>query len=154
REDHARGFDLSQAPLMRAALVRWTDEAWRLVWSYSHLVLDGWSLALVLGELRTTYAAWSAGREVDLPAPRPYRDYIGWLKRQDPERAGDHWRRTLAGFEPPTPLPCDGTGSPSDSGWASAQVERRIGPELAQGVQALARLHQITPNSLFQGLWG
>jgi amino acid adenylation domain-containing protein len=154
REDHARGFELNQAPLTRVALIRWTDEESKLVWSYSHLVLDGWSLALVVGELRTIYTAWQSGGEPDLPASRPYRDYISWLKRQDPERAAVHWRRALAGFDPPTPLPCDGTGTPSDSGWASAQVERRIGPGLAQGVQALARLHQITPNSLFQGLWG
>ncbi|HEY4574241.1 MAG TPA: condensation domain-containing protein, partial [Thermoanaerobaculia bacterium] len=110
REDHARGFELNQAPLMRVALVRWTDDSWKLVWSYSHLVLDGWSLSRVVSELWTIYAALGSGGEPALPAPRPYRDYIGWLKRQDPKRAEEHWRRALAGFDPPTPLPCDGTG--------------------------------------------
>jgi amino acid adenylation domain-containing protein len=154
REDHARGFDLGKAPLMRVTLVRWAEEEWTLVWSFSHLILDGWSIALVLGELRAIYAAACAGREPELPAPRAYRDFIGWLKRQDPVRAEAHWRRTLAGFEPPTSLPFDGTGTASDSGWASAEMERFLEPQTVQAVQALVRRHQITPNTLFQGLWG
>jgi amino acid adenylation domain-containing protein len=157
REDHTLGFDLAKAPLMRVALIRLADDAWKMVWSFSHLVLDGWSMALVLSELRAVYAAAQEGRTVDLPPARPYRDYIGWLKRQDPARAEEHWRRMLAGFEPPTPLPFDGTGGsggaePSD--WKSIDVERQIAPEAVRQLQALARRTQLTVNTLLQGLWG
>src|ERR671914_56487 len=76
-----------------------------LVWSFSHLVLDGWSIALVLGELQEIYLAARAGRGSELAAPRPYRDYIGWLKRQGAARPEADWRRALARLEPPTPLP-------------------------------------------------
>ncbi|MEA2563044.1 MAG: hypothetical protein QOH06_4548 [Acidobacteriota bacterium] len=158
REDHALGFDLGKAPLMRVALIRMADEAWKMVWSFSHLVLDGWSMALVLSELRAFYAAAQEGREANLPPARPYRDYIGWLKRQDPARAEEHWRRTLAGFEPSTPLPFDGTGvgvgGEEASDWKSIDVERHLAPEAVLQVQALARRHQITTNTLLQGLWG
>jgi len=153
RDDQARGFDLGKAPLMRVALVHWAEEEWRLVWSFSHLVLDGWSIALVLGELRAGYAAAVEGRGLDLPAPRPYRDYIGWLKRQDSGRAEAYWRRVLAGFEPPSLLPFDGSGAPGGSGWASAETVRLLAPETVQAVQALVRRLQITTNTLFQGLW-
>jgi amino acid adenylation domain-containing protein len=154
RDDHARGFDLGKAPLTRVALVRWAEEEWRLVWSFSHLILDGWSIAVVLSELQAIYAAGCAGRDPELPAPRPYRDYIAWLRRQDPARAEEHWRRALAGFEPPTPLPFDGTGAPRDSGWAAAEEVRALPPATMPAVQALVRRHQITVNVLFQGLWG
>jgi len=154
REDHALGFDLGKAPLMRVALIRMADDAWKMVWSFSHLVLDGWSMAVVLSELRAFYAAAQEGREADLPPARPFRDYIGWLKRQDPARAEEHWRRTLAGFEPSTPLPFDGTGGDGESGWKSIDVERHLAPEAVQQVQALSRRCQITPNTLLQGLWG
>src|SRR6185312_183476 len=153
RDDQARGFDLGKAPLMRVALVHWAEEEWRLVWSFSHLVLDGWSIALVLGERRAGYAAAVEGRGLDLPAPRPYRDYIGWLKRQDSGRAEAYWRRVLAGFEPPSLLPFDGSGAPGGSGWASAETVRLLAPETVQAVQALVRRLQITTNTLFQGLW-
>ena len=154
REDHATGFDLGKAPLMRVALIRMTDELWKMVWSFSHLVLDGWSMAVVLSELRAFYAAGREGRAADLPPARPFRDYIGWLKRQDQARAEDHWRRTLAGFEPPTPLPFDGTGGARESGWKTADAERRLAPEVVREIQALSRRHQMTPNTLLQGLWG
>ncbi len=154
RDDHARGFDFAKAPLARVALIRWADEEWRLVWSFSHLVLDGWSMALVLSELQAIYTAARAGQEAELPAPRPYRDYIAWLQRQDAERAEAYWRRTLAGFAPPTPLPFDGTGAPRDSGWVAAEAERALAPPVVEALHAWVRRHQITPNVLFQGLWG
>jgi amino acid adenylation domain-containing protein/non-ribosomal peptide synthase protein (TIGR01720 family) len=44
-EDRTRGFDLTSPPLMRVALIRVTDQAWRLVWTRHHLLLDGWSTA-------------------------------------------------------------------------------------------------------------
>jgi amino acid adenylation domain-containing protein len=154
REDHTLGFDLAKAPLMRVALIRMTDEAWKMVWSFSHLILDGWSMALVLSELRAFYAAAQEGREAGLPAARPFRDYIGWLKRQDSAKAEEHWRRSLAGFEPPTPLPFDGTGGEGGSDWKTVDVERILSPDVVRQLQALSRRYQITPNTVLQGLWG
>jgi amino acid adenylation domain-containing protein len=154
REDHALGFDLGKAPLMRVALIRMADDAWKMIWSFSHLVLDGWSIAVVLSELPAVYAAAREGRAADLPPVRPFRDYIGWLKRQDPARAEEHWRQALAGFEPSTPLPFDGTGGEGGNDWKSENAERRLVPDTVREIQALARRCQITPNTLLQGLWG
>ncbi|HEX3131787.1 MAG TPA: amino acid adenylation domain-containing protein [Thermoanaerobaculia bacterium] len=163
REDNALGFDPGKAPLTRVALIRWSDDEWKLVWSFSHLVLDGWSMALVLGDLQTLYVAEREGRDPGLPAPRPFREYISWFKRQDPAQAEERWRRTLAGFEPPTPLPFDGTGAPrdpqspkapKDAGLAAKEIERLLPAGAVPRLQALARSHQITVNTVFQGLWG
>ncbi|HET9225445.1 MAG TPA: condensation domain-containing protein, partial [Thermoanaerobaculia bacterium] len=154
REDHAQGFDLDKAPLMRVALIRLTDDSWKMVWSFSHLVLDGWSMAVVLSELRTFYTAAAEGRTAELPPVRPYRDYIGWFKRQDPARAEEHWRRTLAGFEPTTPLPFDGTGGGDESDWKSVDSARYLSADTVAQIQALSRRYQVTPNTLLQGLWG
>jgi amino acid adenylation domain-containing protein len=111
-------------------------------------------MAVVLSELPVLYAAVREGRQPDLPQARPFRDYIGWLKRQDLARAEEHWRHSLAGFEPPTPLPFDGTGGEGQSEWKTVDAERRLAPEVVREIQALSRRHQITPNTLLQGLWG
>src|SRR5262249_56161557 len=83
KEDRERGFALDQAPLMRVALLRVADDAWRLVWSHHHLLLDGWSLPLLLKEVLALYEARRQGRSAVLEPPRPYREFIAWLKRQD-----------------------------------------------------------------------
>ena len=108
REDRRAGFVPSQAPLIRLALIRLADDAHAMVWSGHHLVFDGWCLPILLGEVLARYESPSSGVEPDLPAPRPFRDYIAWLGRQDLARAEAHWRRELSGFTRPTRLGLEG----------------------------------------------
>lgn len=103
RDDRARGFDLTQAPLMRFALLRLTDRAYRFVWSFHHLLLDGWSGALLFNEVYAWYQASRTGKAPALKRVRPYRDYIGWLQQQDMAKAEAFWRENLKGFSAATP---------------------------------------------------
>jgi hypothetical protein len=85
------GFDLARAPLMRFALIRTADDAYEFTWTYHHLLLNGWSLLLVLREAFACYESIRQGRAVDLPLVQPYRDYIAWLQRQDMAEAEMYW---------------------------------------------------------------
>ena len=71
----ARGFDLSVAPLMRIALIRLADSVYRFVWSYHHVLVDGWSLSLIFNDMFSFYEALIQGRELKLEPGRPFRDY-------------------------------------------------------------------------------
>jgi amino acid adenylation domain-containing protein/non-ribosomal peptide synthase protein (TIGR01720 family) len=152
--DRRRGFVLSEAPLMRLSVLRLTDETYHLVWSHHHLLLDGWSLPLVLREIFAFYEAFRRGQDLDLPRPRPFRDYISWLTRQDLGQAEAFWRQYLHGVELPTPLPLDrGPGrGPGRGDWCEARM-RTIPAPLTAALQTLARTHQLTLNTLVQGAW-
>ena len=95
RADRARGFDFTRAPLMRITLIRVADDTWRFVWSHHHLLLDGWSLPVLMNEVLLSYEGLARGREISLERPRPYRDFIAWLQRQDLEPVEAFWRKTL-----------------------------------------------------------
>jgi amino acid adenylation domain-containing protein len=153
REDRSRGFDLGNPPLLRLALIRLDDESWKMIWSFHHLIVDGWSLSRVFGEVVACYTAFREGREPGLEAPRRFRDYIAWLQRQDLGRAESFWRSALAGFDEPTPLPYDGTGSGTESMTYGREMAW-IPQEETEALTALARRHQLTLNTLFQGAWG
>jgi hypothetical protein len=105
--DREKGFEPARAPLMRFALFRLGEDFYHLVWSHHHLLLDGWSVPILLGEVAGFYKAFRKGREVELEPPRPYGDYIDWLDQQDLSAAQAFWRDALRGFEHPTPLPGD-----------------------------------------------
>src|SRR5262245_1563267 len=81
--DRRQGFALDRAPLMRMALLRLADDLHYLVWSHHHLLLDGWSSPVLLGEVFACYQAFAASREPDLPRPTPYRNYVASLQQQD-----------------------------------------------------------------------
>ncbi|MCP4663550.1 MAG: non-ribosomal peptide synthetase, partial [bacterium] len=147
-----RGFELGTAPLMHLALFELGDGLFQFIWSFHHLCLDGWSQALVLGDMFRCYAALSQGRPASLPRPRPYRDYIAWLERQDLEEAGNYWQEVLRGFTAPTLLGRRQDESPGEHG-NYREVELRLSAAASSGLQALARSRRLTLNTVMQGAW-
>jgi amino acid adenylation domain-containing protein/non-ribosomal peptide synthase protein (TIGR01720 family) len=144
--DAARGFVLHEAPLTRFALLRTGDASWRFVWSFHHILLDGWSLPIVLKDVVTAYAALVAERPVQLAAREPYRSYIEWLESQDRRSSEAFWRKTLDGFAAPTPLPVERAAS-------AGEVRRLLSEQDTQALHAAARRHQVTVNTLVQAAW-
>jgi hypothetical protein len=109
-EDRSRGFNLSKAPLMRLALFQVDDETYQCVWTQHHILLDGWSVPLVFNEVLAYHEAFARGRDIYLARPRPYRDYIAWLQRQNMAQAEAFWRQFLRGFTARADAEHGGTG--------------------------------------------
>ncbi|HEX6291106.1 MAG TPA: amino acid adenylation domain-containing protein [Herpetosiphonaceae bacterium] len=152
--DREQGFDLEQPPLMRVALAQLAARSWYFVWSYHHLLLDGWSMSVLLADVFRSYDALSHGRTIALPPVRPYGDYIEWLQQRDPVATEAFWRQTLAGFAAPTPLIAgqpDAAASDPAERYQEQQV--RLSTTTTAALQALARQQQVTLNTIFQGAW-
>ena len=154
REDRERGFDLSAPPLMRLFLFRIAEERWRFVFSHHHLLLDGWSNPLLMGEVRRLYEAERRGQALELPPARPYRHYIEWLRAQDSAKAEAFWRRHLAGIQAPTPLPADlGARRKRATRLHFGEWDARLDATLVAALQRLARGRQVTLNTLLLAAW-
>jgi amino acid adenylation domain-containing protein len=153
KQERTRGFDLTQAPLMRISLIRLTDDAYQFVWNQHHLLLDGWSGSLVLREVFAYYEAHRQGQALELPVPRAYRDYIHWLQQQDPARAERFWRSVLAGFTAPTPLGMEQPPGPSSDGPDYLQQYLELSTEATTALRLFARQNDLTLNTLVQGAW-
>ena len=148
--DRARGFDLKRDVLTRIALLRTADTVHHLVWSYHHVLLDGWCLGLLQREFGELYAARAEGRVARLMEARPYRDYIAWLGTQDGAEARHYWSRALAGYETATTVPaCDGAGASS-----MHECALIFDAELTGDLRTLATRSRVTLNTLVQTLWG
>jgi alpha-ketoglutarate-dependent taurine dioxygenase len=150
RADRLRGFEFSKAPLLRLTLIKLTDAAHHFIWTYHHLLMDGWSESLVLGELSALYWSSCRNQPAQLEPSRPYGSYIAWLRRQDLSKAEAFWRTTLDGFTKPTRLGTDPTASAQKGGDARRV---RLAAEATSKLMATARRHQLTLNTLIQGAW-
>src|ERR1700722_7002595 len=105
-EDRLRGFDLAVAPLWRVTLFRLGEAEYRMVWTYSHAILDGCYAEGLRGGF-SVYEGGRRGEQARLPERPRYRDHILWLEehlRASSERAGQFWRARLGGFATPTNL--------------------------------------------------
>ena len=151
-QDRQRGFNLSEAPLLRLALIRTRDREYWFVYSHHHILLDGWSNALLLKEVMAYYQAFTRGHDLNLPQPRPYQDYIAWLQQQDFLRAEPFWREAMADFSEPTPLPLE--MDPADG--LPGQEARAISfpATFTTELQQYLAHHRLTLSTFVQGVWG
>ena len=150
-EDRRQGFDLHDAPLMRFLVVRLNERQYRFLWSHHHVLADGWSLPLLLQEVFTFYEASRQGLRLNLPDPRPFRDYIAWLERQDPKQAEAFWREQLSGFDEPVRIGIDRGGAADSANFR--KVQRDLSPVRTKRLETFARQQQLTLNTLVQAAW-
>ncbi|MEB4212035.1 non-ribosomal peptide synthetase [Mycobacterium sp. 94-17] len=135
--------DLAGRPAFRAALLRTARDRHRIVLTLHHIVADGWSLPILLGEISAAYYGQP------LPPSAPYRSFINWLADRDLEAARAAWRDVFTGFDAPTLLgPPDGT-EPGPRAVATFQVPA----DTTRALGELARTHQTTINTVLQAAW-
>ena len=153
KSDRARGFLMNEAPMMRLALFQCGAARFELVWTFHHALLDGRSFPLVLKEVFAFYGALMRGEQIHLSTPRPYRDYIEWLRGWDAGKARPFWQNLLAGFASATPLVVD--HAPAKIEGAARQGDQKIflSPAATARLLALAGENDFTLNTLIQGAW-
>ncbi len=151
--DRAAGIDLATAPLMRLTLARLSATEVQVLWTFHHVLLDGWSVFHVLTDVFAQHAAPIADLGPQ-PAERPrFRDYLHWLSRQDREEAQHHWRTVLGGFDAPTPLPYDRPPAGTGDAQSSAVAAVTLPEQQANRLRATAQRHGLTLNTIVQGAW-
>ncbi|MEU9692054.1 non-ribosomal peptide synthetase [Amycolatopsis japonica] len=143
-EDQAQRFDVTKAPLLRLMLIKLSPVRHRFVLTSHHVLLDGWSTPLVLGEVSIAYAG---GRG---PSKTPsYKDYLSWLSRQDEQATQEAWRAELAGSDEPTVVDAD-----ADKAMVVPGEHAEWLPEAAtRALTGFARGHGLTLSTIVQGAW-
>ncbi len=155
RRDRERGFDPQRAPLTRLALCRMEEDSHVLVWSYHHLLLDGWARESLLEEIFSAYVARRRGETPGRLERPPFQAYVAWLDRRDPEAAADFWVELFEARGGPVPL----VFGDRPEGWRSdrgaAPVERRtvLDEEESAALAGFARRYRLTVGTVVHGAW-
>ncbi|WP_018786782.1 non-ribosomal peptide synthetase [Micromonospora sp. CNB394] len=151
--DRAAGFDLGAAPLLRLHLLQIDDGTYKYVCTNHHIVLDGWSRAIVQQEVFAVYQAILDGETPRLPTLTPFRDYVAWLRGRDLDTAARFWRDHLAGFDGPTPVVA-AVGRPDPVvGTEFAKQRIPLDPVTHEALAEYCRVHRLTVNTVIQGAW-
>lgn len=152
RADRSRGFDLTSPPLMRVALIRITDNAWRLVWTRHHLLLDGWSTARFFADVLRDYIEPPRPQLFAAPTKTRYRDFIAWLAARDADSARAFWLQRLALLDEPTLVAAPESASGRRE---SRHLTRRETVDAATTARLIdtARRLKVTLNTMVQGAW-
>nr|WP_307854258.1 non-ribosomal peptide synthetase [Rhodococcus sp. B50] len=148
RAEQAVAFDMAEPPLIRFVLVRTGDDGWTLAVTSHHILLDGWSMPLLMKDLLVLYATRG---DADVLGRAPsYRAYLEWLARRDHEASVQAWIRSLDGIEEPTLL---AGGNTDDTGGTPAEHRIDLGRERSDGLTDTASRLGVTVNTVLQGAW-
>ncbi|MGP3195798.1 amino acid adenylation domain-containing protein [Serratia marcescens] len=138
-------FDLTQGPLVRAALIRLADEEHLFLLTCHHIISDGWSTGILLRDLGALYGALRRGDADPLPPlTLQYADYAAWQRRYlTPERLAaqaQYWRETLSDAPALLTLPTD-RPRPTVQSFSGGEVPIAIDAELTQALRQFSRQH-------------
>ncbi len=158
--DARRPFDLVRGPLLRATLARLAPGRAVLVLTAHHIVCDGWSINVIVGELAECYAARREGRAHGLPAPLAFSRYARDQSRRAAAAIAEtdaFWQQSFATPVQPLELPSD-RPRPAIKSFCGATERRRIGPDLYRAAKRLGAENGctlfVTLLATFQALIG
>ena len=141
--ERAAVCNLTDPPAFRAALIRTAPDRHRVVLTFHHIVMDGWSLPILLQEI---FAGYHGQR---LPAATPYRRFVTWLADRDLDAAQAAWRDVLAGFDTPTLVGPPARLKPGPR----STTAFRVSEQTTRALNELARSCHTTVNTVLQGVW-
>ncbi|TRU25539.1 MAG: amino acid adenylation domain-containing protein [Microcystis aeruginosa Ma_QC_B_20070730_S2] len=151
--DQQKSLELSEAPLMRLNLIKLDKNTYQFVWSSHHLLLDGWSLSLVIKDFLKIYQEISQNQiSTDQPVVS-YRQYIAWLQQQEQKPAEEFWQQKLQGFTAPTPLVIERSSNSKNSNVYKKQ-QIQFPASTTAACQSFVRKNRLTLNNLVQATWG
>ncbi|TCP58031.1 amino acid adenylation domain-containing protein [Tumebacillus sp. BK434] len=138
-----RPFDIEQGPLLRAMLLTLRPKKHILLFTMHHIIADGWSVAVLIREMATLYAAFASGQAPALePLRIQYADYAAWqrdwLQGEVLEEQLGYWQQQLSGDLPVLQLQTDYPRPPVQT-FNGATLHLTIPRETASGLHALAQ---------------
>ena len=141
--ERAAVCDFADQPAFRALLIRTAEQRHQFVLTNHHIVLDGWSLPILLREIFTSYYGQR------LPAAAPYRSFITWLAERDLDAARAAWDEVLDGFEEPALV-----GPPDELGRGRRGFHSvRVPEQTTRALSEVARTCQTTVSTVLQGAY-
>ncbi|MED1724568.1 non-ribosomal peptide synthetase [Brevibacillus parabrevis] len=150
QRDRDRKFDLSKDNLMRVAILSTGSQSHTIVWSFHHILMDGWCIGILFRDFAQIYTALRDGRALPEAKAASYTDFIQWLQDQDQRQAETFWEEYLSGYEHQAVLPVYGS---HQAGGKRVIKEKRYTIHTA-ALQETANRLQVTLNTVFSTAWG
>lgn len=151
-KDRKRVFDLACENLMRLAIIKTAQDNNTVIWSFHHILLDGWCQGIIIKDVLTVYKCLIEGSSIDLEQVYPYSSYIDWLENQDKEEGMAYWHKHLEGYSQQAGIPKKSIQR--NLGYHQKNINFKLEHELTNSLETIAIKYEMTLSTVFQTLWG
>ncbi len=147
-----RPFDLIHDMLVRITVLKIEESLYRVIWTFHHIIMDGWCNSIIIRELLSLYSAINQKKEPELKEVPNFSSYISWIKGTDKVKTYTYWKEYLKNYEE------NQTGLPKKQN-AGSEYEKRekkliIPQDLTKMLSQICMDNQVTMNSMLESLWG
>lgn len=146
------GFDLAAGPLLRATLFL-QEEKSQLLWSYHHIIMDGWCFQIIVQQMMECYEALCRG---EVPVWKKYTSFtrfLEWKGIADNTVSLSFWKKYLEDYTTVAALPATGGGVISTV-YDRAEYTLTVPAGLTGKIALFCRQQKITPSTFMQVAWG
>ncbi|WP_345027386.1 condensation domain-containing protein, partial [Flavivirga jejuensis] len=153
-QDCEKGFAFNEVPLLRITLIKTGDLSYTMVFTHHHILMDGWSCAILMEELLVAYEAFLKGETLPEIKEDLYEDYIKYIQKNDVELEDQFWKGYVKNLKAPSVLPFLETTDLRNKGIGNNKtLFLNIEAEFTTRLMQYAKKHRLTMNSIIQGVW-
>ena len=149
-EDRNNGFNLAKELPTRISLIRIKDNSYKIVWTHHHIILDGWSVGIILEDIFDVYKHIKVDKNYLVESKNNYEEYIKWLNSQDKEEGIEYWAKYLEGYNREVMIPRTREVSKE---YLSRERYIEIPEEITKSIVNIANNNKVTVNTVLQNIW-
>ncbi|MGB7606261.1 MAG: condensation domain-containing protein, partial [Lutisporaceae bacterium] len=153
QKDKKQGFDLSNDLLMRISVIKTDIEEYEVIWSFHHIIMDGWCLGIIMGDFFKAYSLFAKGNTINAANNYPYSDYIKWLQNQNNEEALTYWKNYLQDYEQQVSIP-KLYKKINENIYLHQEIQFELNEAITGRLTRIARENHISLNVMLQTVWG
>lgn len=151
KKENKTPFNLSKPPVSNIFLIKKSDSIHKMFWYCHHILLDGWSSAIIIKDLLAYYDSLHQGVKAQLDPIPSSKEYFNWLKNQPTESAKIFWKDYLKNLDTPTLFK---SNSKTVQDVDFKDFNFHISEEHSKVLLSFSRKNRITVNTLLLGTWG
>jgi amino acid adenylation domain-containing protein len=153
-KDKENLFDLTKDVLFRVAVFKIGQEEYEIIWTYHHILMDGWCTDILTGELWKIYEGFIKNKPCRLPPVTQFREYIKWLGKVDKKSSEKYWQIYLDEYNEAVKVPTMSEHKSSNGKYKNEFFYHIIDSKKTNLLQKFAGKNSVTLNTIFQSAWG
>ncbi|TPG89131.1 amino acid adenylation domain-containing protein [Brevibacillus laterosporus] len=152
KDDRSQGFDLTKDVPLRISVICLGAECYEILWSFHHILLDGWSVGLLLGDFKKVYRRLAYKDNRREKVIEPFGKYVKWLGKLDKEDTIKYWSHYLADCEKKSGLP---TLRDTDTPLFKLETKHfTLNKEITERLRQVSKNYNVSLNIVFNAIWG
>ncbi|MBS4535928.1 hypothetical protein GOQ29_09910, partial [Clostridium sp. D2Q-14] len=161
KKDVERGFDFEKSSNFRVAIIKLSHDEWIMVWSFHHIIIDGWCLSILFQDYLSYYFALKKGESKEKivtsiknskSVELSYSQYIKWLERQEKEEVYKYWEELLDGYE--TDAKIDSFSGEKVNGNKISESNLFFESYEYKAIKEKSASYNVTVSTMIEAAWG